>query len=172
MSVGGVNRSLMSHPTSIRHAIWDSLRKAYRTFRRTVATAGEHGGQAIVVPRSVATVERTLGLAFFAPNWEFSYYERGEDMNLARVVYDEQDRHHHTYTWWQTHARGWEYRDDDGQPHTRLRCHFELEPTEYDQDHIQGIGVSIDRGVDTVAEVLEAAGIDYERHEDLPPGGA
>jgi hypothetical protein len=162
----------MTHPTTVRHAIWDAIRMAYRTIRRAVATALEHGGPAIVVSRSAAEVEAVLGRAYFAPNWEFSYYERGEDTNLARVVYEEQSASGHPYVWWQTHVRGWTSRAADGQPRTRLRAHFELEPTEYDQDHLNGVGLDIPRGIDTVAAVLEEAGVTYDRHEDLPPGGS
>lgn len=161
----------MAHPTTIRHAFWDGLRTFYRDFRRAIARGEEHGGPALVVPLSAAEAEATIGRAFFAPNWEFSYYERGEDLNLARIQYEQREIDDHVYEWWQTHVRGWEYRDDDGQAYTRLRCHWELEPTEHDQDHVDGVGLSITRGVDTVAMVLEKAGVSYERHDDLPPGG-
>lgn len=112
-----------------------------------------------------------FGRAYFAPNWEFSYYERGEVLNLARVEYERREIHHHRYEWWQTHVRGWEFRDADQELHTRLRPHWELEPTEHDQDHVDGLGLDIPRGVDAVADVLEEAGIAYTRYEELPPGG-
>jgi hypothetical protein len=158
----------MSHPTTIRHAVWDALRTFYRDFRRTVATAEEHGGPALVVRRHPTDLVAVLGEAYFAPNWEFSYYERGEDLNLARVQYDRREVAGHTYEWWQTHVRGWASRDDGVR--TRLRPHYELEPTEHDQDHVDGVGLDLEAGVDAVASVLDAADVGYERHRDLPPG--
>jgi hypothetical protein len=157
----------MSHPTTLRHAVWDALRTFYRDFRRVVASGEEHAGQALVVPEGVDTIEAALGRQFFSPNWEFSYHERGEDLNLARVVYDRRRVGHHEYVWWQTHVRGWEQGDGS----VRLRPHYELEPTEYDQDHIAGIGVDIDLGIDHVAAALDDEGLSYVRHEDLPAGG-
>jgi hypothetical protein len=157
----------MSHPTTIRHALWDALRTFYRDFRRAVASSEEHGGPALVVPASVETLIAALGHQYFAPNWELSYHERGEDLNLARVEYDHRRVRDHEYEWWQTHVRGWE--QDDGS--VRLRPHYELEPTEYDQDHINGIGLDIEVGVDNVARALDEEGIGYERYETLPAGG-
>ncbi|MFB6135837.1 MAG: hypothetical protein ABEJ04_03680 [Halobacteriaceae archaeon] len=157
----------MTHPTNVRHALWDALRSLYPDFRRAVATGEEHGGLALVVPAPVEDVTAALGRQYFAPNWEFSYYERGEDMNLARIEYAPQEARDHEYRWWQTHVRGW--KQDDGA--VRLRAHYELEPTEYDQDHINGVGVDVPAGVEKVARALDDAGLDCERHEHLPPGG-
>lgn len=157
----------MGHPTSLRHAVWDGLRRFYRNFRRLLATSEEHSGKALVVAEPIEDVRSALGSHYFAPNWEFSYHERGEDLNLARVVYEPREVHDHEFVWWQTHVRGW--KQDDGS--VRLRPHYELEPTEYDQDHINGIGVDIDTGTERVAAVLEEAGLSYERHENLPAGG-
>lgn len=157
----------MSHPTGIRHALWDALRTFYRDFRRTVASSSEHGGQALVADASLDEVTAALGRQYFAPNWEFSYHERGEDLNLARVEHKPREIQGHEYVWWQAHVRGW--KQDDGS--VRLRPHYELEPTEYDQDHIDGIGLDVTPGLEQVAQALDAEGISYERHEDLPAGG-
>lgn len=157
----------MSHPTSLRHALWDGLRTLYRKIRRVVASGEEHDGEALVVSASVEEVEAALGRRSFAPNWEFSYHERGEVLNLARVIYERRDVRDHEYVWWQTHVRGWEQADGS----VRLRPHFELEPTEYDQDHINGIGIDVPEGVYRVKRVLDDAELEYVHHEDLPAGG-
>lgn len=157
----------MGHPTTLRHALWDGLRAFYRKIRRFVATAEEHSGRALVVAENVEEVRSALGSHYFAPNWEFSYNERGEQLNLARIEYEPREVRDHEFVWWQTHVRGW--KQDDGS--VRLRPHYELEPTEYDQDHINGIGVDVVAGTDQVAAVLDDAGLSYERHEDLPAGG-
>lgn len=72
--VGGVERKAMSHPTTIRLALWDGLRAKYRDFRRLVVSGGEHSGPAVVVSPTVEEVTAALGNQYFAPNWEFSYY--------------------------------------------------------------------------------------------------
>ncbi|WP_336133517.1 hypothetical protein [Natronomonas amylolytica] len=157
----------MSHPTTVWHALWNALRSLYRDLRRIVASSTEHGGQALVVDASREAVTAALGRRYFGPNWQFSYHERGEDLNLARVVHEPREVHGHEYVWWQTHVRGWV--QDDGS--VRLRPHYELEPTEYDQDHLEGIGLDVTRGVERLGDSLDADGLRYERYEDLPAGG-
>lgn len=162
----------MSHPTTIRHALWDGLRTVYRHFRRLVATRPEHSGPAIVAHAAIEDVEAALGRRYFAPNWEFSYNKRGEDLNLARVHHDRRTVEGHEYQWWQSHVRGWHHGDEaGGEDAVRLRAHHELEPTEYDQDHIAGIGVDVPRGLDDVATALDAEDVPHDRHDHLPAGG-
>ncbi|MFB6114004.1 MAG: hypothetical protein ABEJ58_07880 [Halodesulfurarchaeum sp.] len=157
----------MSHPTTLWHVLWDTLRTLYRNLRRELATSEEHSGMALVVNAPAPEVEAALGRHYFAPNWEFSYHERGEDLNLARIVYDTRTAKGHEYVWWQTHVRGW--KQDDGS--IRLRPHYELEPTEYDQDHVNGVGLNVSMGVERVEGVLDDASLDYERFDHLPAGG-
>lgn len=157
----------MSHPTTFWHVLWDGLRHLYRKLKRVVAGASEHDGQALVVDATAATVRAALGRRYFGPNWHLSYYERGEVLNLARVEYDAQTVLGHEFVWWQTHVRVWEH----GEGTVRLRCHYELEPSMNDQDHLEEIGLDVDRGIDVVASALDDAGIEYEHHDDLPVGG-
>lgn len=139
----------------------------YREFPRQVASGGEQSGPAMVLSASVGEVTAALGHQYFAPNWEFSYYERGEDLNVARVEYDRLVVQDHEYIWWQTYVRGWMQADES----IRLRPHYELEPTEYDQDHINGIGLDVPKGMERVTEALAREGLAYEEYEDLPAGG-
>ncbi|WP_197431273.1 hypothetical protein [Halorubrum sp. CBA1125] len=104
-------------------------------------------------------IEAALGAYSFAPNWEFSYYERGEVLNLARVVYERNTVDGTTYHWWQTHLRGW--RNDAGR--IELHAHWELEPTENGNAHIDGTGFDFDRGMNTLQSFLDEAEIDYEK---------
>lgn len=156
----------VSHPTTVWHAIFDGLRALYRNVKRAVATASEHDGRALVVDADVETVEAALGRRYFAPNWQLSYYERGEVLNLARVEYGTETAQNHEFEWWQTHVRGWHHDDDS----VRLRCHYELEPSMNDQDHLDGVGIDIERGTAVVAGVLDDAELDYAEREDLPAG--
>jgi hypothetical protein len=137
---------------------FDAVRTAYRQMRKALFTASRPSGEYLVVDRTVPELERELGAFSFAPNWEFSYYERGEILNLARVVYEERAVDGTTYRWWQTHLRGWH--GEDGR--IELHAHWELEPTETGNAHIDGVGFDFDRGMETLESFLEEAGIEYE----------
>lgn len=135
----------------------DAVRYTFRELRKALFTAPRPTGEYLVVEAPVGTVERRLGERSFAPNWEFSYYERGEVLNLARVVYERASAGGETRTWWQTHVRGWE--GPDGR--LELHGHWELEPTENGHAHLDGVGFSFERGMTNLREALDAAGIDY-----------
>lgn len=141
------------------HIPFDAIQYGYRQFRKALFTAPRPSGEYLVVDRSVEEIEAELGAYSFAPNWEFSYYKRGEVLNLARVVYERNTVDGTTYHWWQTHLRGW--RNDAGR--IELHAHWELEPTENGNAHIDGTGFDFDRGMTTLQSFLEEAGIDYER---------
>jgi hypothetical protein len=146
---------------------FDAVRTAYRQLRKALFTASRPSGEYLVVDRTVPELERELGAFSFAPNWEFSYYERGEILNLARVVYEERTVDGTTYRWWQTHLRGWH--GEDGR--IELHAHWELEPTETGNAHIDGVGFDFDRGMETLASFLEEAGIEYAETTIETDGG-
>ena len=144
--------------------LWDVVRipfgavkYAYREMRKALFTADRPSGEYLVVDATVQTVERELGEASFAPNWEFSYYERGEVLNLARVVYERGDVDGEPKVWWQTHVRGWE----NGEGQLELHAHWELEPTENPNDHLDGVGFSFERGMGNLRSVLDESRLDY-----------
>lgn len=137
---------------------FDVVRYGFQQIRKALFAAPRPSGEYLVVDRSVGELEEQLGAYSFAPNWEFSYYERGEILNLARVVFERETVDGTTYRWWQTHVRGW--RGDDGR--IELHAHWELEPTENANAHIDGVGFAFDRGMTTLESFLEEAGIDYE----------
>jgi hypothetical protein len=137
---------------------FDVVRHAYREFRKALFTADRPSGKYLVVDASIAEIERALGEQSYAPNWEFSYYKRGEVLNLARVVYERSEAGGETRVWWQTHVRGW--RNDAGQ--LELHAHWELEPTENGNAHIDGVGFTFDRGMANLRSALDEAGLDYE----------
>ncbi|ESS02717.1 MAG: hypothetical protein A07HR67_02221 [uncultured archaeon A07HR67] len=137
---------------------FDAVRTAYRQLRKALFTASRPSGEYLVVDRSVAALEGELGAFSFAPNWEFSYYERGEVLNLARVVYEERTVDGTTYRWWQTHLRGWQGADG----RLELHAHWELEPTENGNEHIDGVGFDFDRGMEMLRSYLDEADIEYD----------
>jgi hypothetical protein len=145
-------------------SLWDilripfgDLRSTYFQFRKHLFQAPRPSGPYYVVDAPLGEVEAALGRASFAPNWEFSYYKRGEVLNLAHVEYDRQIIDGRVYDWWQTHVRGWQAPDGS----VELQAHRELEPTENDNAHIDGVGFSIERGMAKLGETLTDAGLEY-----------
>lgn len=138
MSIGPWYKRLFRLP-------WDALRAAYSDIRRQHFDAPRTPGPTVLVDASILDLESALGEQGYAPNWELSHYSRGEVLNLAQVVY-----HIPTYLperspaserhWWQTHIRG--YRVGDASPFGTLAldAHWELEPSENDQLHLDGVG--------------------------------
>jgi len=111
----------------------------------------------VTVDADLEALRRELGQQSFAPNWEYSYHKRGEDLNLARVEYAPHPWRVGTgLTWAQTHVRGW---GRDGV--VVLRAHYEPEPTEHPKEHLDGVGHSIEGGMERLRDVLDETGIGY-----------
>jgi len=67
---------------------WDRLRRWYRQLRKELFSTPEPTDRpAATVNVVLAEVRKALGQQSWAPNWEYSYHKRGEDLNLALVVY-------------------------------------------------------------------------------------
>lgn len=150
-------------PTNLWRAIrvpFDAVRFAYRELRKALFTAPRPEGQYFVVSGTVEDVEAALGRHSYAPNWEFSYDERGEVLNLARVEHDERTIDGTTYRWWQTHVHGWDHPDG-----VALNGHWELEPTENGNAHIDGVGFGHGRGMENLEAALERSDLTYARRE-------
>lgn len=128
---------------------WDALRRTHRRLRKLFFSKDRKDLPYIKVDATAEEVERELGKHSFAPNWEFSYYYRGEDVNLARVIYEATDAHP-DIVWWQVHVRG--FVTEGG---IELQAHWEPEPTEHDVDHIEGVGYDNERGIDMLSKYVE-----------------
>lgn len=135
---------------------WNLLKRWYRLARLEWFTVGRHSGEYLVVDMEVGEVERLLGSLHFAPNWEFSYHKRGEDLNLARVSYAGAGPD--GVEWWQDHVRGW----DLGDGRTALKAHWEPEPTESPRVHARGALQERESGMDALRHVLSQEGVEYE----------
>lgn len=159
----GWDVTMSVNPWEVVRVPFDAVRYAYRQMRKTLFTAPRPSGQYVVVDADVTDIERELGKRSYAPNWEFSYYERGEDLNMARVVYDRRTIDGTTYRWWQTHTRGWE----NGEGQIELSAHWELEPTENGNEHIDGVGISVESGRENLKRALDDTELEYtEEHID------
>lgn len=103
-----------------------------------------------------ARLTRLYGYESFHPNWEFSYNKKGEILNLAQPLYEEQRAS--DAVWWQTHLRGWEGPGDA----IDLRAHWEASPTEHWREHLHGTGTNVSRAMDRVEATLDGANVEYE----------
>ncbi|MFB6304175.1 MAG: hypothetical protein ABEH47_03340 [Haloferacaceae archaeon] len=139
---------------------FDAVRYAFRELRKALFTADRPTGVHLVVDATVAECEAALGRQSYAPNWEFSYYERGEVLNLARVVHDERRVEGRVRRWWQTHVRGWDHPDG-----LALHGHWELEPTENPDAHLDGVGFDAETGTANLRRALDEAGVAYAETE-------
>lgn len=142
---------------------FDQIQYGYRQLRKALFTADRPGGKYLVVDGSTDEVEAALGRQSYAPNWEFSYHERGEILNLARVVYEERAVDGTPYHWWQTHVRGWDHPDG-----IALHGHWELEPTENGNEHLDGVGFAFDRGMGNLRSALDRTDLTYTETEIDP----
>lgn len=141
-----------------RASFW-SIQHLHRWFRRGMFTKPRPTGRYLAVPEGVDVIP-VLGRNSYSPNWEFSYNYRGEDVNLAQVVYDDVDDHEDV-VWWQTHVRGWVH--DDGR--TWLRGHYEPEPTEHPSAHLEGWRVTNRNGLLNLKQALLEQGIDVTEED-------
>lgn len=135
---------------------WDAIRYSYRELRKELFSRSRPTGRYFVVDASPDAIRAALGSQSYAPNWEFSYYKRGEILNLARVTHEEQSVDGTTYTWWQTHTRGWDHPDG-----VALHAHWELEPTEHPDEHLNGTGFDFDRGMENLERALWDCDLEY-----------
>lgn len=131
---------------NVRHSIW-WVRKTFFTKQRSESPA-------YLVDLDKPEVVALFGRHFFEPGWELSYNYMGEVLNIRRVEYREETE----YDWWQVHIRG--YHHDGGG--IELAAHFETEPTEHPDAHVDLVGLETEYGMDTVGRILETEGIEYE----------
>ena len=137
-----------------------SVRRVYRYVRSSVFNKPRPTGEYVSVNTRRLSLERRLGRLSYAPNWETSYYKRGEDVNLARVMRVDSPKHPDV-RWWQVHVRGWKQDDDT----VELTAHWEPEPTENPKAHLDGVGASVSAGMDALCEDLREMGVEYTEFE-------
>lgn len=138
----------------------DTIQFLIREIRKRFFAGDPPSGRHLLVEAPLEEIEAALGRQSYAPNWEFSYYKRGEVLNLARVVHEERTAKGRTYEWWQTHVRGWDRPDG-----IALHGHWELEPTERANDHLEGVGFDAKRGMANLQDALERSALSYTEVE-------
>jgi len=142
----------MSLITKLDPRHWRYAKRLFGIVRHTLFTVGGTGTQ-ITTDATLDEVRRALGARHFTNSWELSYRYEGEDLNMRRPEYKDDE-----YEWYQLHVRGFE-REDGG---VDLTAHMELEPTAHPYKHIAEEQFSLNAGVHMLGSVLDDAGIEYE----------
>lgn len=138
---------------NLRHSLW-WIRKTFFTKPRSVTPA-------YLVDMTKPEVVRLFGRNHFEPGWELSYNYLGEVLNLRRVEYVDHDR----YNWWQVHIRGYHHDGDGGG--IELTAHYETDPSEHPDAHINLYDLDVDRGMNAIQDILDDEDVEYRRLE--PP---
>jgi len=131
---------------------WRYIRRTFNAIRLSLFSKDPRPSQ-VSVDASIEEVRAALGRRHFTNAWELSYHYNGEDLNMRRPEYVDDD-----YNWYQLHIRGFE-RDDGG---VDLHAHFELEPTAHPYGHIEGTNFNISRGAEMLVDILDEEGFEYE----------
>ena len=131
-----------------------SLLGGFWWFRKLCFTRPRQSEQSVVVPQSKEAVTDLLSRNDFVPGWMMSYNYRDEILNVRRI---ERFAHSSGFEWWQVHIRG--YAHVDG---IELTAHFEPEPRRHPRAHITLFGLDIDRGMETLLEILDRHEIEYD----------
>ncbi len=139
---------------NILDAVLRELRRIVLSVRGRFFSRPKPLEPSVLVPLSRTEAERVLGERHFEPNWDMSFSYFGEVLNLRRVEYVTD--HPTGYTWWQVHVRG--YHHPKG---LELTAHFETDPSETPDAHVDRVGIDIDRGLEELQTVLEEQGIEY-----------
>lgn len=135
---------------------WPVVRWAFRAARKLFATVEVPEQDHLVTSASIDDLREALGRAHFTNGWELSYHYRGEDLNMRRPEYVDDDPAGRP--WYQLHVRGFEHANRE----VSLFPHLEYEPTEYPELHLHEVNFNVDEALSMLADVLDEAGVDYE----------
>lgn len=136
----------------IKNVPWEVVRVAFMSIRGHMFEVGRPDTQAVAYA-DVEEVQRALGKHHFTKFWKLSYVYNGEDLNMRRPEYKDDD-----YEWYQYHVRGFRAEDK-----TYLNIHSELDPIVYPSEHIDEVNYSEDDGVEEIImDILREEGIEVE----------
>lgn len=157
---------------------WDLFKKKFHAFRAKYFSSDPPKRWYIHVDITKDELLLKLGSRSYAPDGSLFSYDKGEDINMAKVTpiawehltsdmqeklkpyLDEDER---SVTWWQTHLRGWEVEEG----HWKLNGHWELEPVMNDSAHIDEIGYSDKRGLRNIVYDLEESNINITEYPEF-----
>lgn len=134
-----------------------NLRFSLWWIRKTFFARPRSDVPAFRVPLGPGEVKELLGRHNFEPGWNTSYYYYDEVLNLRRPEYHD---HETGYEWWQVHVRGYDHPEG-----VELEAHFETDPSEHPDAHVDLVGLDVERGLRALGSVLAEHDVDYRRVE-------
>lgn len=138
----------------MRYLPLKSLRGSFWWLRKLCFTRPRSSEPSIIIPQSKEAVADLLSRNDFVPSWTVSYNYRDEILNFRRV---ERLAHPSEFEWWQVHIRGYDHADG-----IELTAHFEPEPRRHPRAHITLFGLDVDRGMETLLELLDRHEVEYD----------
>lgn len=152
-------------PIEPAFSVWDRLRHIHEAplrnlrrslwwVRKTFFTKPRSDTPAFLVEMTKPEIVQFFGTRHFDPGWEMSYDYHGEVLNLRRVEYVD----HEQYNWWQVHIRGYHH-DGSG---IELTAHYETEPSEHPDAHIDLFGLDVEKVIAAVEAILRDGDIEYD----------
>lgn len=142
------DRLLHIHETPLKN-----LRQSYWWIRKTFFTRPRTPTPSYLVDLDKPAALEVLGQRHFEPGWTFSYNYHGEVLNVRRGEYVDGE-----YTWWQTHVRGYDHPEG-----IELTAHYETDPAEHPDAHIDLHGLDVDHGMAEIKQILDERGVEYQR---------
>ncbi|WP_265108873.1 hypothetical protein [Halosolutus halophilus] len=138
----------------IHEAPLKNLRYSFWWIRKTFFTKPRAPTPSYLIDMRKPDIVRLFGRHYFEPGWELSYNYHGEVLNLRRIEYVDDDE----YNWWQVHIRG--YLHEEG---IELTAHYETEPVQHPDAHIDLHGLDVEQGMAVVGQILNTEGVDYRQ---------
>lgn len=143
----------MALTETLRRVPWKTVYQGTYALRRTVfGKAPDPVDHVVVEGYDPAELERLLLDQGLVKGDYASYYYYGEDLNMVRGMYKDDE-----YEWYQYHVRG--FTDDGG---VRLRPHTELYWRVYPREHMRLTNLDVDEGVEMTERMLEDAGVSHD----------
>lgn len=133
--------------------LWDRALLYFSYFRRRYFSVEVPPKQPrVYVEEDYEKLQEIFRREHFLVSWPFSYNYEGEVMNMARAEYEDDE-----YSFYQTHVRAFE--SDDGY---FFLAHYELDPTDYPREHLDGVNIDGAKGRENLKDILSEYDIDYE----------
>lgn len=131
---------------------WKFMRRSLYTIRRAVGGVRRPDEKHLVVESDIETLEDAFRKLHFREGWFLSYYYRGEDSNLCRAEYKEDE-----FEDYQLHIRLFERSDG----RVEIYSHVELDPMQYPRKHISEVNISTEEGVEMTKGILKQNKIEF-----------
>lgn len=142
----------MSITGTLQKIPWRMILRIYSIIRSHLFIYRRVETKYFVLDMDVDDVEVLFGKKGFTNDWEFSYKYRGEDMNMRKPFYKNDE-----WEWYQLHIRG--FVNDESE--VEVQGHTELEPTEHPKAHIYDVNLNRREGFEMIKEILDIEGVEY-----------